>query len=44
MSEKFNTAAEEAKTLKTRPSDADMLELYAFYKQVSLQLMRFLKI
>ena len=31
--EQFNTAAKDVKDLKTRPSDADLLELYALYKQ-----------
>lgn len=34
MSEEFKTAAEEAKKLPTKPSDADMLILYGLYKQV----------
>ncbi|KAL9966782.1 hypothetical protein ACROYT_G024903 [Oculina patagonica] len=36
MSEAFKKAAEEAKNLPTKPSDADMLELYALYKQVTV--------
>merc|ERR1711973_200019 len=36
MSEAFKIAAEEVKTLPEKPSDADMLELYAWYKQVTV--------
>ncbi|XP_041367799.1 acyl-CoA-binding protein-like [Gigantopelta aegis] len=36
MSAEFNKAAEEVKKLKNRPSDADMLEIYAFYKQTTV--------
>lgn len=32
----FDKAAKEAKNLPTKPSDADMLELYALYKQVTV--------
>ena len=34
MSVEFQIAAEEVKKLNTKPSDADLLELYALYKQV----------
>lgn len=36
MSETFNTAAEDAKNLPSKPSDNDLLELYANYKQVTV--------
>ena len=32
----FATAAERVKTLKQRPSDAHLLELYALYKQATV--------
>ncbi|XP_003739151.1 acyl-CoA-binding protein [Galendromus occidentalis] len=36
MSEQeFNKAAEEVKALATRPTDDDLLELYALYKQAT---------
>jgi len=35
MSEEFNKAAEAVKALTTRPSDADLLELYALFKQAT---------
>ncbi|XP_071108454.1 acyl-CoA-binding protein-like [Haliotis cracherodii] len=31
----FNTAAEEVKNLKTKPSDSEMLEIYALFKQAT---------
>ena len=36
MSEAFLKAAEDVKTLTTRPSDEDMLEIYALYKQATV--------
>ncbi|XP_015437504.1 PREDICTED: putative acyl-CoA-binding protein [Dufourea novaeangliae] len=33
LDERFNKAAEEAKELKSQPSDSDLLELYSLYKQ-----------
>ena len=36
MSVEFQKAAEDAKKLNTKPSDADLLELYALYKQVTV--------
>jgi acyl-CoA-binding protein len=33
---RFNTAAEEVKSLPKRPDDKTMLSLYAFYKQATL--------
>ena len=36
MSEAFLKAAEEAKDLPTKPSNEDLLELYALYKQVTV--------
>ncbi|XP_002736654.1 acyl-CoA-binding protein-like [Saccoglossus kowalevskii] len=35
-SDAFNKAAEDVKNLKTRPSDAEMLKLYALFKQTSV--------
>jgi acyl-CoA-binding protein len=32
---KFDAAAKDSKNLKSRPSDEDMLRLYALYKQAS---------
>lgn len=32
----FNKAAEQAKNLKSKPTDAEMLELYSFYKQATV--------
>ncbi|XP_053545762.1 acyl-CoA-binding protein [Bombina bombina] len=32
----FNKAAEEAKELKTKPTDEQLLALYAFYKQATV--------
>ncbi|KAH3721424.1 acyl-CoA-binding protein-like [Dreissena polymorpha] len=36
MSAAFNKAAEDVKGLKTQPADAEMLEIYALYKQVTV--------
>merc|ERR1712135_162141 len=36
MSAAFNTAAEEAKTLAAQPSNEEMLQLYALFKQASV--------
>lgn len=33
LDERFNKAAEDVKNLKTRPTDQELLELYALYKQ-----------
>ncbi|CAG4907407.1 acyl-CoA-binding protein homolog isoform X1 [Colias croceus] len=33
LQEQFDTAAENIKKLKSRPSDADLLEIYALFKQ-----------
>jgi acyl-CoA-binding protein len=35
LKKKFEAAAKDSKNLKTRPSDEDMLRLYACYKQAS---------
>jgi diazepam-binding inhibitor (GABA receptor modulating acyl-CoA-binding protein) len=35
LKKKFEAAAKDSKNLKTRPSDEDMLRLYAYYKQAS---------
>lgn len=35
MSEEFNNAAAAVKALTTRPSDADLLEIYALFKQAT---------
>ena len=35
LKKKFEAAAKDSKNLKTRPSDEDMLRLYALYKQAS---------
>ncbi|MBN3307526.1 acyl-CoA-binding protein [Amia ocellicauda] len=32
----FEKAAEEVKNLKTKPSDAEVLEIYALYKQATV--------
>ncbi|XP_067648820.1 acyl-CoA-binding protein-like isoform X2 [Haliotis asinina] len=32
----FNKAAEEVKNLKSKPSDDEMLEIYALYKQATV--------
>ncbi|ESP02244.1 hypothetical protein LOTGIDRAFT_205113 [Lottia gigantea] len=36
MSAEFTTAAEEVKNLKEKPADAEMLEIYALYKQATV--------
>ena len=36
MQDDFSTAAERVKTLKTRPSNEHLLELYALYKQATV--------
>ncbi|KAG7205160.1 hypothetical protein KM043_018255 [Ampulex compressa] len=36
LDEKFNKAAEEVKELNSQPSDTDLLELYALYKQATV--------
>ncbi|XP_015593073.1 acyl-CoA-binding protein homolog [Cephus cinctus] len=36
LDEKFNQAAEEVKQLVTQPSDADLLEVYALFKQATV--------
>ncbi|XP_058806960.1 putative acyl-CoA-binding protein [Phymastichus coffea] len=36
LDEEFNKAAEEVKELASSPSDADLLELYALYKQATV--------
>jgi len=36
LEERFQTAATAAKAFKSRPSDADMLQLYALYKQATV--------
>lgn len=36
LDEEFYKAAEEVKDLKSQPSDADLLELYSLYKQVTV--------
>ncbi|XP_066591008.1 acyl-CoA-binding protein-like [Prorops nasuta] len=36
LDESFNKAAEEVKELATQPTDADLLELYALYKQATV--------
>jgi len=36
LKKKFEAAAKDSKNLKTRPSDEDMLRLYALYKQASV--------
>jgi len=36
MSAEFESAAAAVKALTTRPSDADLLELYALYKQATV--------
>ncbi|XP_066145953.1 putative acyl-CoA-binding protein [Euwallacea fornicatus] len=33
LDERFNKAAEDVKKLKSKPSDNDLLELYALFKQ-----------
>ncbi|XP_060786115.1 acyl-CoA-binding protein [Neoarius graeffei] len=34
--EAFQKAAEEVKNLKTKPTDAEMLEIYSLYKQATV--------
>ncbi|MGJ7548553.1 acyl-CoA-binding protein [Pseudomonas alloputida] len=34
--QEFNKAAEEVKQLQTKPTDAEMLELYGLYKQATV--------
>ncbi|XP_008206350.1 putative acyl-CoA-binding protein [Nasonia vitripennis] len=36
LDENFNKAAEEVKELASSPADADLLELYALYKQATV--------
>jgi diazepam-binding inhibitor (GABA receptor modulating acyl-CoA-binding protein) len=36
LDEQFNKAAEEVKELASQPADADLLELYALYKQATI--------
>ncbi|CAH1984059.1 unnamed protein product [Acanthoscelides obtectus] len=36
LDEKFNKAAEDVKNLKSKPSDTDLLEIYALFKQGSV--------
>lgn len=36
LDEKFNKVAEEVKELASQPSDADLLELYALFKQATV--------
>ncbi|KAK2579987.1 hypothetical protein KPH14_012246 [Odynerus spinipes] len=36
LDEKFNKAAEEVKELISQPSDTDLLELYALFKQATV--------
>jgi diazepam-binding inhibitor (GABA receptor modulator, acyl-CoA-binding protein) len=36
LKKKFEAAAKDSKNLKSRPSDEDMLRLYALYKQASV--------
>lgn len=36
LQEEFNKSAEDAKNLKETPSDDDLLELYALYKQATV--------
>lgn len=35
LSDKFNAAATSVRNIKTRPTDAELLELYALYKQAT---------
>ncbi|XP_071811665.1 acyl-CoA-binding protein-like [Apostichopus japonicus] len=35
-SDEFNKAADEVKQLTTKPSDSDLLELYGYFKQVTV--------
>ncbi|KAF8771241.1 putative acyl-CoA-binding protein like [Argiope bruennichi] len=36
LDEKFNSAAASVKDMKNRPSDSELLELYALYKQATI--------
>lgn len=36
MSKEFTKAAEDVKKLKTKPTDAEMLELYGLFKQATV--------
>ncbi len=36
LKEKFQTAVQESEGLSTRPSNEDLLKLYAFYKQATI--------
>ncbi|XP_069683840.1 acyl-CoA-binding protein-like [Periplaneta americana] len=36
LDERFNKAAEDVKNLKTQPTDEELLELYALFKQGSI--------
>ncbi|XP_066253074.1 putative acyl-CoA-binding protein [Euwallacea similis] len=36
LDERFNKAAEDVKKLKSKPSDNDLLELYALFKQATV--------
>ncbi|CAG9759503.1 unnamed protein product [Ceutorhynchus assimilis] len=36
LDERFNQAAEDVKNLKSKPSDSDLLELYALFKQATV--------
>jgi len=36
LDEKFNAAASSVKGMKNRPSDSELLELYALYKQATV--------
>ncbi|XP_067139136.1 acyl-CoA-binding protein [Centruroides vittatus] len=36
LDESFNKAAEDVKNLKSRPTDQELLELYALYKQATV--------
>ncbi|XP_012286365.1 acyl-CoA-binding protein homolog [Orussus abietinus] len=36
LDERFNEAAEEVKALASQPNDADLLELYALFKQATV--------
>uniref|UniRef100_A0A672RDJ5 Acyl-CoA-binding protein n=1 Tax=Sinocyclocheilus grahami TaxID=75366 RepID=A0A672RDJ5_SINGR len=36
LTEHFQKAAEEVKHLKTKPADAEMLEIYSLYKQATV--------
>ncbi|XP_025831202.1 acyl-CoA-binding protein homolog 1-like isoform X2 [Agrilus planipennis] len=36
LDEKFNKAAEDVKNLKTKPTNDDLLEIYALFKQATV--------